>query len=358
MKAPPAKYLPLTSLTEERQRPIRRPPSDTAVQVMAGLLQEEGLAEPLIGYRAGSHVKIVDGRLRLRALQALAESGAFLLPDGTDASRIPVHVLDPEGAFRSAVRANARIRPFSATERVRMAQVLGAENFYKQFVETAGAGRPPGVTRAIANLFERTTEGARLIRRTAENLPPTAVCELMNTAHDRDSSLKRIASAVGDGADVDTAIETETQGATTHGRGRNDNWMGAIDPATAAAQVPLDDVDDVRRFGVTLRERLPVSERNRLERALQGRERPGEPRSGALVSPDEVRRVQRRIRHALQDPNLNLTHGAIADLAHCGEASISEIVNLTGRKRRDLIDDVDAALDKLGRPHDPPDADA
>lgn len=320
MKAPKADDLPLSSLTEEQQQPIRRPPTDGEVAVMAGLLQHEGIAEPLIGFRDGSDVKIVDGRLRLRALQLLAEWDCLPLPDGTDQSRIPVRVLDPDAAYAVGARANVQIRTPSATERIRIAQVLVSDTFYKKFVETTGTGRPPGVTRAIANLFERTTEGARLIRRTAEELPPTAVCALMNTACDRDSSLKRIARAVGDGADLDTAIEAERQGATTRDRGRNDTRMGSLDPATVAAQVPLDDVDDIRRFGFTLRQRLSASGRNRLGRTLQGRERPGEPRGGAQVSHDEVRRVRRRIRHALNDPNLNLTHGAIADLAHCGEA--------------------------------------
>ncbi|MBK1696676.1 hypothetical protein [Rhodovibrio salinarum] len=358
MKAPAPTYVALDTSTEEQDQPLRRPPTKQEVTVMASALETEGLEEPLTGFLEGEKVRIIDGRVRLRALSKLDTAGRLPLPHGTGRTCIAVRVLNPDAAYHIAARANVRIRPPTSSERIRLAQVLAADPSYKQFVETPETGRPPGPTRAIANLFSLTTEGARLIRRTAGAVPPFGVCQLMATSCDRDSSLKRIGQAVKAGTDVDTAVAAELQGNTMDSHGNRDTGAEQLTPVTAASHAPLHDADAVREFAITLRQRLSPSDRNRFVRALNGRERPGEPRSGALVSRQEVERVRRRIRHAMTDPNLDMTHGALADLAHCGEASISEIVNANGRKRRELITDVDAALDRIGRPYDPPDPDA
>jgi len=80
-------------------------------------------------------------------------------------------VLDPDAVYHVAARANVRTPPPTASERVRPAQVLAAEDSYEQFVENAGTGRPACPMRAIANLFSLTTEGARLSRRDGRGGP-------------------------------------------------------------------------------------------------------------------------------------------------------------------------------------------
>ena len=120
--------------------------------------------------------------------------------------------------------------------------------------------------------------------------------------------------------------------------------------------MPRHDADEVRQLAITLRERLSPSGRNRFERA-QRPAAPGRTARRPLVPREEVDRVRRRVRHTLRDSDPDMTHGALADLAHRGVSSISGIVNADGRKRREMIADVDAALDKLARPLDPPDPD-
>lgn len=120
--------------------------------------------------------------------------------------------------------------------------------------------------------------------------------------------------------------------------------------------MPRHDADEVRQLAITLRERLSPSGRNRFERA-QRPAAPGRTARRPLVSREEVDRVRRRVRHTLRDFDPDMIHGALADLAHRGEASISGIVNTDGRKRRELIADVETAPATLARPLDPPDPD-
>jgi hypothetical protein len=363
MQQPEPVHVCLDHLVEETQRPLRRPPRDEEVAVMAERLAEDGLTAPLIAYREddAGRIVVVDGRCRLHALVALDARGQLRLPNGTDRNTTPVVVLTFTRAYEQAALANNPVRPLTPGERVRHIQALLQDAAYKKLVDSPDVlpdGRPanprntPGATEAFKRLWQITTESARQKRRLAEQLPSEQVSRVLGTPCDQQATLQRVSERVQDGADPADEIDAELADQPAEAAQRR-TPQGTVSPPTLASKVVKLDGDEIIGFGHYLHRNLPYNERRKLARAIENGGERGPARGGALAPDTEVERVHRRLSYFTTHIAPEISNQHLARLAWVGEASISELFHGHTRKTEDLIASVDQALDQFPVPHDP-----
>ncbi len=182
----------IDTLTDGPGRPLRRPTGEQEVAVMAGPLETEGPDEPLIGLRDGKTVKIVNGRVRQRALSDTGRRGP---PAPAGRHRPSLYPCRRARSGRGLPRRRPRERPDPAADRER-ARPPGAGPGRRGFLRTVRrecGNRTAGLSDAgdrqpvFADHRGRTAEPPRRPRRSR---PPRYVSPL-TTSCDRDTSLKQ-----------------------------------------------------------------------------------------------------------------------------------------------------------------------